>query len=251
MEPQALIHVTALPQGANVGDPQAYERTRDVKHLMDFPAGRLQSELGWHDAAVLGLTQQACTGLLGGWRVAGALLAAESDWQQVVVISADRFPEGARYEQAYHPISDAATCGLVSRTPSPGAFRLRAVHQVTNGAMSLADDTRTAGSFFPWMHRTITATLERAGITGDDLFAIVPQNTHRATWQVLSSLLGWKVPVHEATRAGLGHLISGDGVANLCHLATTTDVPPGALLLLPAAGYGATWQCALLEAGPR
>src|SRR5262249_17793245 len=47
-----LVYSTCLPLNGNVGDVGRWERTRDVKHLMDFPAGRLQAEFGMDRAFV-------------------------------------------------------------------------------------------------------------------------------------------------------------------------------------------------------
>src|SRR5262249_53510743 len=61
----AIIYSTCIPLNGNVGRADSYRASRDVKHLMDFPASRLQAEFGLEQAAVIGLNQQACTGMLG------------------------------------------------------------------------------------------------------------------------------------------------------------------------------------------
>jgi hypothetical protein len=38
----AIVYATCLPSNGNVGSTVEFERTRDVKHLMDFPVSRLQ-----------------------------------------------------------------------------------------------------------------------------------------------------------------------------------------------------------------
>ena len=111
---------------------------RDVKELMDFPASRLQAEFGLSRAIVVGLHQQACTGMPGSLRVAGALLSTEPGWRRVLCVTADRFPPGAWYEQAYNLISDGGAACVVGRDPAP--FRLLTVHQITNGGLAMAGD---------------------------------------------------------------------------------------------------------------
>ncbi len=80
-EIDAIIYATCLPINGNAGDQAEWERTHDVKHLMDFPASRLQADFDLRRAIVLGLNQQACTSMLGSMRLAAALLAAEKQWQ--------------------------------------------------------------------------------------------------------------------------------------------------------------------------
>jgi 3-oxoacyl-[acyl-carrier-protein] synthase-3 len=99
----AIVYSTCLPlNGSNdtARSSEQFAATGDVKSLMQFPASRLQAEFAMNDAIVIGLNQQACTGMLGALRIARNLLLAESDMNDVVCITADRFPEGAKYEQA-------------------------------------------------------------------------------------------------------------------------------------------------------
>jgi 3-oxoacyl-[acyl-carrier-protein] synthase III len=245
----AIVYCTCLPVNGSAGgaaDLARFEQSRDVKHLMDFPASHLQADLGLERAQVLGLNQQACTSMLGSLAVARALLAAEPAWSQVLCVSADRFPAGARYEQTYNLISDGAAACLVSREPR--GLRLLATHAVTNGAMARAGDDETAGSYFSYAHRVIHETAARAGISLSEVDWIVPQNTHAKAWLVLSRLL--KIDperVYGPSGADTGHVISADNVINLKHLLDSGRARRGQKVLLFMAGYGLNWSCALLE----
>jgi 3-oxoacyl-[acyl-carrier-protein] synthase III len=242
----ALIYSTCLPQNANLGRPEAFAQSGDVKHLMDFPASHLQAELGLERAQVVGLNQQACTGLLGSIHLAQALLALEEGWERVLCLTADRFPEGALYEQSFNLVSDGAAACLVSR--GPGAFRLRAVHGRTNGALARASDDETAGSFFAWSHRVIHQTLAKAGIEIGDLALLVAQNMNRKALEILARLLPLD-PARVAcpTLAEVGHVISGDNLINLQRLQADGALGRGDFVLLFMAGYGLNWQGAVLE----
>src|SRR5690606_19912326 len=136
-----ILYVTCLPLNGNTGDVAQFAHSRDVKYLMDFPASRLQADFGMDKAYVMGVNQQACTGMLGSIRVAHAMLQAEPDMQQVLCITADRFPPGAAYEQAYNLISDGGAACIVSREPR--GYRYLGAHHITNGAMAAADDEET------------------------------------------------------------------------------------------------------------
>lgn len=243
----AVVYSTALPACANVGDPADWRRTRDVKHVMDFPASRLVAEFDLDDAVVIGLSQQACTAMLGSLRVAAAMLSVEDSWQQVLCVTADRFPDGALYEQAYNLISDGAAACVVSRQPA--AFRLLAFHQITNGALGRATDDEAIGSYFGFTERLVRQTLVKAGLASADLTWVVTQNTIDKAWHVLARLLG--IPLDRIWAPSMpdaGHVISADNIVNLSALVESGQLRPGDRIALVMAGYGMNWQCAVLEA---
>lgn len=243
----AIVYATCLTLNGNVGSQAEFERTTDVKHLMDYPGSRLQAAFGLDDAVVIGLNQQACTSMLGSIRLADAFLAAEPGWQRVLCVTADRFPAGAAYEQAYNLISDGAAACVVTR--QPGAFRLLAAHQITNGAMAIASDDETVGSYFNFTHRLVSETLGRAGLTTADVDWVVPQNTNENAWRVLGPMLGIDVSkVWFPSLADVGHVISGDNVVNLVALLESGELRPGHRVLMAMAGFGLNWQGVVLEA---
>lgn len=243
----AIVYSTCLPINGNMGDQGEWQRTRDVKHLMDFPVSRLQADFGLDGAVAIGLNQQACTAMLGSLRVARAMLAVEPDWQNVLCVTADRFPDGAIYEQAYNLISDGAAACVVGRRPA--GLRLVAAHQITNGALGQATDDETVGSYFSYTHRIFNETLARAGLTAADLDWVVTQNTNDKAWRILARLLGVDyAKVWSASMPDVGHIISADNVVNLCGLLESGKVQPGQRLALLMAGFGLNWQCVILEA---
>jgi 3-oxoacyl-[acyl-carrier-protein] synthase-3 len=243
----AIVYATCLPINGNAGSPAEWARTRDVKHLMDFPGSRLQSEFGLAEAIVIGLNQQACTSMLGSLRLAKALLASEPGWRRVLCVTADRFPEGSVYEQAYNPISDGAAACLVGREPR--GLKLLTGHQITNGGLAQATDDETVGSYFAYTHRLIRTALDRAGMTAADLDWIITQNTHQKAWTILGRLLGipeskvWFPSIRD-----VGHVISADNVVNLRLLLDSGKLQPGHRVLLMMAGFGLNWQSLILEA---
>lgn len=242
----AIIYSTCIPINGSIGSYQEFRLSRDVKHLMDFPASHLQADFDLDGASVIGLNQEACTGMLGALRVSHALLNAEPELKQVLCVTADRFPEGALYEQSYNLISDGAAACIVSLDPK--GFRIVACHAETNGAMSLATDDETVGSFFSYSHSTINAILAKAGLTIKDISWIVPQNTNMKAWQILSSLLHFDFErVYFPTLPEVAHVISGDNIINLQHLATHKTLNSGERILLFMAGYGLNWQTVILE----
>ncbi len=242
----AIVYSTCIPINANVGDEARFTETRDVKHLMDFPASHLQRDFGLENAIVFGLDQQACTGMLGSLRLARMLLVSEPEISRVLCVTADRFPDGALYEQAYNLISDGAAACIVSNRPE--GFRIVACHGVTNGAMVMASDEVTLGSYFNYTHRVINETLAKAGIGIDAINWIVPQNTNTKAWQILSRLLKFDFErVYSPTIGEVAHVISADNIINLKSLVDTKRVMVGERVLMFMAGYGMNWQCVILE----
>lgn len=242
----AIIYATCLPLNGNVGNPDRFRETRDVKHLMDFPASRLQAEFGLDKAVVIGLNQQACTSMLGSMRLARMALAAEPDLGRILIVSADRFPEGANYEQAYNLISDGAAACIASLEAH--GYKLLAAHGVTNGALSTASDDETVGSYFGYTHRVIRETLERAKLTMDKIDWVIPQNTSKKAWQILARLLRFDFErCWFGSLEDVGHVISQDNMINLRYLERAEKVSKGQRLLLFMAGFGLNWQCVILE----
>jgi 3-oxoacyl-[acyl-carrier-protein] synthase III len=245
-ELDAIIYATCIPSNGNVGPQQHYVQTRDVKYLMDYPASRLQADFGLDRAQVIGLNQQACTGMLGALRLARSLIASEPEMQRILCITSDRFPQDAIYEQAYNLISDGAAAVLVGAEPQ--GLRIVASEHITNGAMVIASDDETVGSYFSYTHRLISNTLAKAGLEPGEIDWVVPQNTNPVAWKVLSSL--FKVSPERVFYPSLpacGHIISGDNVVNLKQLMDSKQLVSGEYVLLLMAGYGMNWQCTLLE----
>lgn len=245
-EIDAIVYATCIPGNGNVGSLASYQETRDVKYLMDFPASRLQSDFGLVNAMVLGVNQQACTGMLGSLYLAQMMINGDARMRRVLCITADRFPEQAIYEQAYNLISDGAAACVVGSEPE--GFRILAAHAVTNGALSFASDDETVGNFFTYSHRVILDTVAKAGLTMADIDWVVPQNTNGVAWQILSKLLPFNPErVYHPTLGEVGHVISGDNIINLKHLADSGLVQSGEKVLLFMAGYGLNWQSVVLE----
>jgi 3-oxoacyl-[acyl-carrier-protein] synthase-3 len=176
----------------------------------------------------------------------GSLLTTEPDLGRVLCVTADRFPRGALYEQAYNLISDGAAACMVSREAR--GYRLVASHQITNGALAQASDEETVGSYFNYTNRLIRDTLSRAGLTMGDIAWVVPQNTNVTAWKILSRILRFDYErVFFETIGEIGHIISSDNVVNLLALERARSVKPGDRLLLVMAGFGLNWQAVVLE----
>lgn len=244
----AIIYATCLPLNGNCGSMERFTETRDVKYLMDYPGSHLQSDLGMDKAMVIGINQQACTSMLGSFRIAKMLLADDESIESVLCISADRFPQGACYEQSFNLISDGAAAAVISREAK--GFKILSCHGITNGGLASANDEEAAGTYFVYSHRLVMEALAKAGVTLSQIAWIVPQNMNIKAWQILSRLLKFdETKIYAPSRPELGHVISGDNIINLDRLGKDKDkeLKSGDLILLIMAGYGMNWQCTLLE----
>ena len=243
----AIVYSTCLPQNGSDSDTDKYAATGDVKFLMQFPASRLQAEFGMERAIVIGLNQQACTGMLGALRLARNLLQTEAVFSQILCVTADRFPAGAKYEQAYNLISDGGAACIVSR--EQGGMRLLDVHQISNGAMVAASDDETVGSYFNYTCRLVEETLQRCATSLEDIRWVVPQNTNRKAWRILAGLLGLtEAQAFFPSMQSTGHVISADNIINLAELQQCGELKTGDRILTFMAGFGSNWQSAVLEA---
>ena len=241
-----VIFSTCLPMNGSVGCFADFRESRDVKHLMDFPASRLQAACGLQDTQVIGLNQQACTGMLGAVRLARALLMSEADVDDILCITADRFPPDAIYEQSYNLISDGGAALVVSRIER--GFRVIGCHQITNGALVQASDDEAVGTYFNYTHRLVQESLAKVDLTIADIDWIVAQNMNVKAWQILARLLQFDGGrVYFDSLPEVGHVISGDNVINLKQLDESGALSSGDKLMLIMAGYGMNWQCVIVE----
>jgi 3-oxoacyl-[acyl-carrier-protein] synthase-3 len=178
--------------------------------------------------------------------MARALIVSEPEQNKILCVTADRFPEGASYEQAYNVISDGAAACIVS-TEEKG-FRLVATHALTNGALAQANDDETVGSYFSYTHRLLTELFDKASLTINEIDWIIPQNTNANAWVILSRLLGTEFEkVYFKSIQEVGHIISSDNIVNLAKIENENLVKPGQKLLLFMAGFGLNWQAVILE----
>lgn len=241
-----VIFSTCLPINGSIGSYSDYAASRDVKYLMDFPASRLQASCGLQDTQVIGLNQQACTGMLGGIRLARALLQTESDVDDILCITADRFPPDAIYEQSYNLISDGGAAIVASRLER--GYRVVGCHQITNGALVQASDDEAVGTYFNYTHRLVQESLAQAELDMADIDWIIAQNMNVKAWQILARLLSFDAErVYFASLPEVGHVISGDNIINLKKLDDSNAIRPRDKLLLLMAGYGMNWQSVILE----
>lgn len=245
-EVDAIIYSTCLTLNGNLGSWDTFQSSRDVKYLLDYPASHLQSHFDLAQASVIGLNQQACTSVLGSIRIARGLFHSEPEMRELLCVSADRFPEGAIYEQAFNLIADGASAFVVSRKAE--GFRVLSTAALTNGALARANDEETVGTYFNYSLKVIQMALKSAGLKATDLSWVVPQNTNMKAWQILSRVMGLSFDkVYAPSLSTVGHIISSDNIVNLSALIQDEKLKSGDKILLCMAGYGLNWQAVIIE----
>jgi len=214
----------------------------------EYPATRLQYDLGLECASTIALDQLACTSLFAAVRLARALCAA-GDAQRVLCVSSEFFPSDAGREAIFNCTSDAA-CALIVDA-SGERNRIRSVVQTTKGYYWNSDEMRNeiVASYFPTARHVIDVALGRAGWKASDVSLVLPHNVSARSWDILLGLLG--IPrerLWDRNISRVGHTLAGDNFINLRDAIDEGSVMPGDRLLLFSYGYGAHWTALTIEA---
>ncbi|HEU4748287.1 MAG TPA: 3-oxoacyl-[acyl-carrier-protein] synthase III C-terminal domain-containing protein [Gemmatimonadaceae bacterium] len=220
----------------------------EVADLFRYPASQLQSELDLPNASVIGINQLGCSSMFAALRIARAMILAEDDLRSVLCVSADKFPPSRQRDLIYNVVSDGACAALVRR----GAERNRIVEctHVTKGALwdSGSLENEILAAYFPTARSLIETTLEKAGLTIDDIALVVPHNVSLRSWEILGRLIGCPAErVYTENISRVGHTVASDTLLNLRLAQESGRVKPGDLLLLFTFGYGLNWACMVVE----
>jgi 3-oxoacyl-[acyl-carrier-protein] synthase-3 len=213
-----------------------------------YPATRLQYDLGLECASTIALDQLACTSLFAAVRLARALCAA-GEAQRVLCVSSEFFPRNAGREAIFNCTSDAACALLVDA--SGDRNRILSSVEVTKGYYWDCDSMRNeiVASYFPTARHVIDVALRRAGWNASDVSLVLPHNVSARSWDILLGLVG--IPrdrLWDRNIARVGHTLAGDNFINLRDALDEESVKPGDRLLLFSYGYGAHWTALTIEA---
>lgn len=250
------LSIDALLYGGAPGSI-AFARPRDAateaRGLCDsrrfqYPATRLQFDLGLEQASVLGLDQLACTAILGAVRLARALCIAEG-LERVLCVSSEFYPAEAGREAITNCTSDAACAVLVERNATRN--RIVAGATVTKGYYWSADSMRdeVMASYFPTAAHVMRRTIIEAGWKPADVDWVMPHNVSAKSWEILFRLAALpNARLYSDNISRIGHTLAGDNFINLRDALDGGVVTSGDKLLLFSYGYGAHWTGLALEA---
>lgn len=213
-----------------------------------YPAARLQYDLGLERASAIALDQLACTSLFAAVRLARTMIAA-GEAGRVLCVSAEFFPECAGREAIFNVTGDAGCAVIVE--DGAECNRIVASAESTKGYYWDADALRNeiVASYFPTAKHVIDETLRRAGWSPDDVTWVIPHNVSVRSWEILLGLASIpRARLWDRNIGRLGHTLAGDNFINLRDAIDDGSVRPGDRLLLFSYGYGAHWTALALEA---
>ena len=214
----------------------------------EYPATRLQYDLGLTGATVIGVDQLACTTLFAAVRIARALCIAEG-LERVLCVSSEFYPANAGREAITNCTSDAACAALVERKGEHN--RLVGSATITKGYYWEAEAMRdeVVASYFPTAVHVMRRVIADAGWRAEDVDWIVPHNVSATSWDILARLAALpNARVWRDNIARIGHTLAGDNFINLRDALDSRAITPGDKVLLFAYGYGAHWTGLALEA---
>ena len=246
-----IVYAGALATSSVVAadDQPAWGTMRDPLPLFRFPGTCLQAALGLPDATVIGIAQLACNTFQAAIRVARALILAEPSVNNVLCVAADRFPVDARREIVYNLMSDGACAAVVSR--GARSNRILATAQITRGAYwdGTANHDQLIAAYFPLARRVIVESLEAAGLRVGELDHLIPHNLNHKSWEILARIVGIPLAkIYTANIARFGHAVASDNVINFLDASDAGRVKRGDKVALFVMGFGAHWNCTILQA---
>jgi 3-oxoacyl-[acyl-carrier-protein] synthase-3 len=235
----------AFARGGRAAEAEGHNSTTQ---RFQYPATRLQYDLGLECASTLALDQLACTSLFSAVRIARALIGI-GDARRVLCVSSEFFPACAGREAIYNCTADAACAVLVD--DSAERNRILASAHITKGYYWEGDTmpNEIVASYFPTAKHVIVETLRRAGWHPDDVTWVIPHNVSVRSWEILLGLAGIRRErLWSRNIPRIGHTLAGDNFINLRDALTDGSVCPGDRLLLFSYGYGAHWTALAMEA---
>ena len=245
-----IVYAGALATSSVVAsdDQPAWGAMRDPVPLFRFPGPCLQAALGLPNAAVIGIAQLACNTFQAAMRVARALVLAEPSVNNVLCVAADRFPADARREIVYNLMSDGACAAVVSRgAPSN---RILSMAQITRGAYwdGTVSHDQLIAAYFPLARRVILEALEAADLRVDELDHLIPHNLNHKSWEILAQIVGIPLAkIYTANIPRIGHVVASDNVINFLDAFDAGRIKRGDKVALFVMGFGAHWNCTILE----
>jgi len=214
----------------------------------NYPATKLQFELGLTRASVAGISQAGCMGLTYAVKFADDFVRSNAEAQRVLCVSADVLPKGAQREILYNVISDGACALMVTRNSTQN--RILAHRSVTKGYYwdCIARKNEILAAYFPTAKNLVQDLLRNAECPPEDLRMVLPHNVSYRSWEILLDLIGLRKEQLFATNISQkGHVIAADNWINLKDATNANLLNPGDKLLAFNFGFGANWAATLIE----
>ncbi len=244
-----LINSTAVTESSLVPPNYSAPTTHENRHLQQFmhTSAKIQDDLDLVNAKTMGLSEISCSSLMTAIWTAKALMTAEGT-DIAVCINVDKFPDGYKREVVYNVVSDSACAVIVKRGETKN--KIINYHSMTRGYYWDSDrrQNEMIASYFTTGSRIVQRTLQKAGMTLDNVDMLIPHNVSLRSWQILSELIGYPIEkVYTGNIAEFAHSIAADNFINLKDVQEKGLLSPGEITMLYTFGLGAHWGCMLLE----
>ncbi len=238
---EAIIFYSALNYN------EEYAKNKSVLDLFTYTSAQIQYELGLKDIPAYTLSEKGCSGLFLAFQLADKLLLSSSK-KYVLCLSADRLPTGHNREIIYNIMSDAAGAVLIEKNGEKNKILFS--HEQTNLSYWNTSqlENEILAMYFPMAERTIRSSLEKAGLSVDDIAWFVPHNVSLRSWNILAQLL--KIPsekIWTKNIARIGHTVSCDHIINLTDMEQSGLLKKGDKLFMFTFGFGAHWSSLIIE----
>jgi 3-oxoacyl-[acyl-carrier-protein] synthase-3 len=224
------------------------KRSKSMMDRFNYPASRLQYELGMRRAVTVGVSQAGCASFFAAVRLAHDLLIAEPALRRILCVASDVLPRTAKREILFNLISDGACSAMVDR--SSRTNRLISYAQVSKGAHWNAREKKheIIASYFPTAIAVIEEALRRADLDRSAIKLVIPHNVSAESWKILLRMVG--IPQERLFRSNIaakGHTIAADPMINLSDAVSRGRVKRGDYLMLFTFGFGAHWACMIVQ----
>jgi 3-oxoacyl-[acyl-carrier-protein] synthase-3 len=138
---------------------------------------------------------------------------------------------------------------VVSRDASMN--RILAAAQITRGAYwdGTVSHDQLIAAYFPLARRVILEALEAAGLGVDEIDHLIPHNLNRKSWEILARIVGIPLEkIYTENIPRIGHVVASDNVINFLDASDAGRIKRGDKVALFVMGFGAHWNCLVLEA---
>jgi len=236
-----LLYASALSKNHQLA-------TDDSLSGFNYPAAKIQYELGLTRANVAGISQAGCTGLNYAIKFASDFLQANDNANRILCVSADVLPKGSKREILYNVISDGACALLIERRPERN--RIIAQRSITKGYYwdCISRKNEIMAAYFPTAKNLFQELLRATECDPKDLRMVLPHNVSLRSWEILLDLIGVrKDQLFSENISKKGHVIGADNWINLKDAMTSGVLKPGDKLLAFNFGFGANWTAVLIE----
>jgi len=232
--------------------------THTMQHVATASRDMLEEvrrRLGLVNASVIGLSHINCVGGLYALQVARYLLRTAGPRDKVLVLTGDK---AIAHEIRLIPDTaiqgDAAAACLVGQDPAGHEVVGRAVdvfgqfYQCLNAPPAMQLEYK--GLYARGLTETLRKAVADAGCVPPDVAAILPHNVNRISWKRVCEGLGIPADrVYLDSVPRFGHCYTSDPFINLAEAHESKRVQTGDLVLMAAAGLGASFGATAVRIG--